>query len=116
MPLPLFGFLWSSVQLPSGSPPVLLFSTGEELHGTGVVLRHQGRIATLPDFCNRDALSTAEIDEWLEYAPIFSSGADFEKVCTYVDNYLSLRMFLMGYNLSVPDIAIWSGLAGIIVY
>ncbi|XP_057862359.2 glutamate--tRNA ligase, cytoplasmic isoform X1 [Cryptomeria japonica] len=98
--------------LPSGSPPALSFSTGEELHGTGVVLRYLGRIATLPDFYNRDALSTAQIDEWLEYAPIFSSGADFEKACTYVDNYLSLRTFLVGYNLSVADIAIWSGLAG----
>ncbi|KAH9320016.1 hypothetical protein KI387_021785, partial [Taxus chinensis] len=98
-------------KLPSGSPAAFSFSSGDELHGIGVLLRYLGHIATLPDFFNRDAFATAQIDEWMEYAPIFSSGVEFEKACTYVDNYLSLRSFLVGYSLSVADIAVWSGLA-----
>jgi glutamyl-tRNA synthetase len=55
-----------------------------------------------------------QIDEWVEYATVFSAGAEFEKSCTYVDNHLSLRTFLVGYSLSVADIAVWSGLAGML--
>lgn len=53
-----------------------------------------------------------QIDEWLEYASIFSSGSQFESACGHVDNHLSLRTFLVGYSLSIADIAIWSSLAG----
>ena len=55
-----------------------------------------------------------QIDEWMEYATVFLAGAEFEKSCTYVDNYLSLRTFLVGYSLSIADIAVWSGLAGML--
>ena len=50
--------------------------------------------------------ATAQIDEWLEYANVFSAGAEFEKSYTYVDNYLSLRNFVVRYGLSVADIAV----------
>lgn len=53
-----------------------------------------------------------QIDEWLEYAHIFSSGSEFETACGYVDDYLLPRTFLVGYSLSIADIAIWSCLAG----
>jgi len=53
-----------------------------------------------------------QIDEWLEYAPILSSGPAFEKACKYIDEYLEKRTFLVGYSLSIADIAIWAGLAG----
>lgn len=53
-----------------------------------------------------------QIDEWLEYAPILSSGPAFENACKYIDEYLEKRTFLVGYSLSIADIAIWAGLAG----
>eukprot|EP00262_Sarcandra_glabra_P015549 TRINITY_DN4809_c0_g1_i1.p1 TRINITY_DN4809_c0_g1~~TRINITY_DN4809_c0_g1_i1.p1 ORF type:complete len:740 (+),score=121.83 TRINITY_DN4809_c0_g1_i1:93-2312(+) len=98
--------------LPPGSTPVFRFSSGMELHGTNVLLRYLGRVATLPNFYGLDALESAQIDEWLEYAPIFSSGSEFETACGHVEGYLLLRTFLVGYSLSIADIAIWSGLAG----
>lgn len=55
---------------------------------------------------------TFQIDEWLEYAPTFSTGSEFENACCYVDGILLQRTFLVGYSLSIADIAIWSGLAG----
>ena len=55
---------------------------------------------------------TFQIDEWLEYAPTFSIGSEFENACSYVDGILLKRTFLVGYSLSIADIAIWSGLAG----
>lgn len=53
-----------------------------------------------------------QIDEWLKYDPILSSGSEFENACSCVDG-LSLRQtYLVGYRLSVADIAITSGLVG----
>lgn len=53
-----------------------------------------------------------QIDEWLDYAPTFAIGSEFENACTYVDGILLKQTFLVGYSLSIADIAIWSGLAG----
>ncbi|XP_072954880.1 glutamate--tRNA ligase, cytoplasmic [Typha angustifolia] len=97
--------------LPSGSAPVLRFNSGKILHGVNTLLRYIGRVAAVPNFYQRDAVESGEIDEWIEYAPIFSSGSEFEGACSHVDGYLALRTFLVGYSLSIADIAIWSGLA-----
>ena len=56
--------------------------------------------------------STFQIDELLEYAPVLSSGPAFENGCKYIDDYLEKRTFLVGYSLSIADLAIWAGLAG----
>ncbi|KAF8394774.1 hypothetical protein HHK36_020989 [Tetracentron sinense] len=96
--------------LPSGSSPNFCFSSGLKLHGTNVLLRHLGQIATIPDFYRQDALESSQIDEWLEY-PVFLSGSEFENACSHVDGYLLLQTFLVGHSLSIADIAFWSGLA-----
>ncbi|XP_042489768.1 glutamate--tRNA ligase, cytoplasmic-like [Macadamia integrifolia] len=98
--------------LPSGSTPFFQFACGLKLHGATVLLRYLGRVAAIPNFYGQDALEAGQIDEWLEYASIFSRGSEFESGCTYVDEFLLLRTFLVGSSLSVADIAIWAGLAG----
>ncbi|PSS13896.1 Glutamate--tRNA ligase [Actinidia chinensis var. chinensis] len=98
--------------LPSGSLPTFLFSSGLELHGINVLLRYIGRTASISDFYGRDAFESGQIDEWLEYAPVLASGAEFEGACNYIDGYLLARTFLVGHSLSIADITIWSGLAG----
>ncbi|XP_022969395.1 glutamate--tRNA ligase, cytoplasmic [Cucurbita maxima] len=98
--------------LPSGSAPQFLFSTGLKLHGTSVLLRYIGRVANIPNFYGQNAYESSQIDEWLEYAPILSSGSAFESACSYVDKYLERCTFLVGHSLSVADVAVWSGLAG----
>ncbi|EXC31017.1 putative glutamate--tRNA ligase [Morus notabilis] len=100
---------------PSTAPvpaPSFLFSNGLKLHGTYVLLRYIGRIASIPDFYGKNAYDAAQIDEWLEYAPIFSLGSAFESACKYVDDYLLGRTFLVTHSLTIADIAIWSLLAG----
>lgn len=98
--------------LPPASAPLFRFSSGLTLQGRNTLLRYLGRVSTLPHFYGKDAFESAQIDEWLEYSPIFSSGPQFESACTHVDGYLALRTFLVGYSLSIADVAIWSGLAG----
>lgn len=53
-----------------------------------------------------------QIDELLDYAPVLSSGSEFDGACRYLDGYLLKRTFLVGHSLSIADLAIWSGLAG----
>ncbi|KAI3709090.1 hypothetical protein L2E82_38845 [Cichorium intybus] len=99
--------------LAAGSPPVLVLADGVKLRGTNVLLRYLAETATtIPNFYQRDAIENGQITEWLEYAPIFSSGSEYEGACKYVDGYLLQRTFLVGNSLSVADIAIWSYLAG----
>ncbi|POO04137.1 Glutamyl-tRNA synthetase, archaeal/eukaryotic cytosolic [Trema orientale] len=94
------------------SAPSFHFSNGLKLQGTYVLLRYIGRIASIPHFYGQNAYESGQIDEWLEYAPVLSSGSAFETACKYVDSYLEGRTFLVGNFLSIADIAIWSGLAG----
>lgn len=98
--------------LPPGSAPVFRFDSELKLQGTNTLLRYIGRVATIPNFYGQDALESGQVDEWLEYAPVFLSGAEFEGACGHVDGYLTLRTFLVGHSLSIADIAVWSGLAG----
>ncbi|KAL0364910.1 UNVERIFIED_CONTAM: Glutamate--tRNA ligase, cytoplasmic [Sesamum angustifolium] len=98
--------------LDAGSPPTLVLASGQRLHGALVVLRYIGRIGSLPDFYGRDAYQSSQIDEWLEYAPIFGSGSEFEGACSFVDEYLLQNTILVGNSLSIADVAVWVGLAG----
>ncbi|GBG78275.1 hypothetical protein CBR_g26306 [Chara braunii] len=52
----------------------------------------------------------SQIDEWIDYAPTFSVGAEFEKACASVDGKLGSNKFLVGEQLSLADLAIWEQL------
>ncbi|XP_017219020.1 glutamate--tRNA ligase, cytoplasmic [Daucus carota subsp. sativus] len=98
--------------LSSPSPPALLLPTGVKLQGINAILRYLGRISkNVQGLYKRDDLESSQIDEWLDYAPLFASGSEFEGACKFVDGYLLHRTFLVGYSLSIADLAIWSGLA-----
>uniref|UniRef100_A0A1J3FK10 glutamate--tRNA ligase n=1 Tax=Noccaea caerulescens TaxID=107243 RepID=A0A1J3FK10_NOCCA len=93
--------------------PTFVFSDGRKLSGTSVLLRYVGRSAnTLPDFYGSNAFDSSQIDEWVDYATVFSSGSEFENACNRVDKHLETRTFLVGHSLSIADVAIWSALAG----
>ncbi|KAE8717895.1 Phytochrome A [Hibiscus syriacus] len=96
----------------SVSSPTLFFSNGLKLHGNHVILRYIGRLAPIPNLYGDSAFHAAQIDEWLEYAPIISCGSEFENACSYMEVYLEKRTFFVSHYFSVADIAIWSGLAG----
>ncbi|XP_050272181.1 glutamate--tRNA ligase, cytoplasmic-like [Quercus robur] len=70
--------------LPPNSAPTLLFSNGHKLHGTYVLLRYIARVASLPNFYGQNAYESGQIDEWLEYAPVFSLGPAFDKIYVMV--------------------------------
>lgn len=48
----------------------------------------------------------------LDCVPILDKGSEFESGCNYLDTYLSANTFLVGYDVSIADIALWAALAG----
>ncbi|GKV39018.1 hypothetical protein SLEP1_g46855 [Rubroshorea leprosula] len=96
----------------SATSPTLHLPNGLKLHGTHVILRYIGRVSSLSNFYGHNAFEASQVDEWLEYAPILSSGSEFENACTHMDKYMENRTFFVGHSFSIADIAIWSGLAG----
>ncbi|XP_078435221.1 glutamyl/glutaminyl-tRNA synthetase, class Ic [Wolffia australiana] len=102
--------------LPAGSAPILRFidSSGSkaELSGLPEILRFVGRNVDNPHaLYDHSAEESREIDVWLNFAPTFSSGPEFESACANVNGYLLLRTFLVGHSISIADFIIWSGLA-----
>ncbi|KAK9829157.1 hypothetical protein WJX72_004236 [[Myrmecia] bisecta] len=95
--------------------PVLAITPGQELEGLVSILRFLARSATTPSgIYGRDALSATQIDEWLDFANSLVSGGGLEGACAVANHYLSLRTYLVGYALSVADIACWGQLQGLL--
>ena len=53
-----------------------------------------------------------QVDQWLDFSTSIVSGAGLEAVCGVVDQFLSLRTYLVGYQLSIADLQIWGQLQG----
>jgi glutathione S-transferase len=53
-----------------------------------------------------------QVDKWIEYAPTFAVGREFEKATAYVNDHCALRTFLVGSDVSVADVVVWAALAG----
>ncbi|CAO2174611.1 unnamed protein product [Urochloa humidicola] len=99
--------------LAAGSAPTLWLGSGESLHGVNPILHFIARSASFSSFSGQNAIEFGHVAEWLEYAPMFLSGSEFENACSFVDGYLASRTFLVGHGLTIADIAVWSNLAGI---
>ncbi|CAO2161060.1 unnamed protein product [Urochloa humidicola] len=97
----------------AGSAPTLWLGSGESLHGVNPILHFIARSASFSSFSGQNAIEFGHVAEWLEYAPMFLSGSEFENACSFVDGYLASRTFLVGHGLTIADIAVWSNLAGI---
>uniref|UniRef100_A0A803LJG4 Uncharacterized protein n=1 Tax=Chenopodium quinoa TaxID=63459 RepID=A0A803LJG4_CHEQI len=80
-----------------------------KLNGTYVLLRYIGRDLKLYGV---GAFQSGKIDEWLDFIPIFDKGSEFERACSIVDSCMpSSCTYLVGQNLSITDIALWSALS-----
>jgi glutathione S-transferase len=63
-----------------------------------------------------DAVKSSQIDYWLDFCQdSLSPEAGFKPLATAfstLDSHLRLRSFLVGYSLSLADIACWGALKG----
>ena len=53
-----------------------------------------------------------QVDQWLDFSPALGPGAGLEAACAIANEFLQLRTFLVGYRLSLADLACWGQLAG----
>ncbi len=52
-----------------------------------------------------------QIDFWVDYACTNAgAGANFEAVCNGINDFMALRSYLVGNDLSVADLALWGAL------
>ncbi|DBA68340.1 TPA: hypothetical protein ACH3X2_013650 [Trebouxia sp. C0005] len=92
-------------------PLLLLQSSREELEGCQSVLRFIARTErTGQELYGSNALAAVQVDQWLDFSTAIVSGASLEAVCGIVDQFLSLRTYLVGYKLSIADLQIWGQL------
>ena len=52
------------------------------------------------------------MDQWLDFSAALGPGSSLETACTIANEFLALRTFLVGYRLSLADLACWGQLAG----
>ncbi|GAX82872.1 hypothetical protein CEUSTIGMA_g10298.t1 [Chlamydomonas eustigma] len=90
----------------------LTFPSGDQFVGSSLILRYLARSAPPElNLYDAEALGATQIDYWIDYSvKNVAAGANFEAVCHGINDYLALRTFLVGYNLTVADIALWGQL------
>jgi glutamyl-tRNA synthetase len=50
------------------------------------------------------------VDQWFDIAQTLVPGSGFEAACTSINDFLSLRTFLVGYAPTLADVACWAQL------
>lgn len=104
----------ANLSIPSSSP-----SCSDELVGIPSIMRYLGRaaVAAAPAGSAATVLYPLEplpaslVDAWLDYCPSLVPGAGLEAACAAVDNFLAPRSYLVGYGLTLADVAVWGQLA-----
>ncbi|GIM07727.1 hypothetical protein Vretimale_11813, partial [Volvox reticuliferus] len=85
---------------------------GETFTGS-MALKYLARASKIRDeLYGSDALASCQVDQWLETAAGIVSGAALESQCVALNDYLTLRTFLVGYGITLADLAVWGQLQG----
>ncbi|KAG2484195.1 hypothetical protein HYH03_017007 [Edaphochlamys debaryana] len=83
---------------------------GETFTGP-MILKYLARASAKRDeLYGTDALVACQVDQWLETAAGIVSGASLEGQCVALNDFLTLRTFLVGYSLTIADLAVWGQL------
>jgi hypothetical protein len=84
------------------------------LEGQDLILRYVARAGPSGQglYGSGDPLLATQVDQWLAFAPQLVSGQQLESAVAAVNEFLSLRTFLVGYSLSLADLACWGRLQG----
>ena len=70
-------------------------------------------LCTKPLQCFKSNNVFVQVDQWLDFSDAIVSGAGLEAVCGVVDQFLSLRTYFVGYQLSIADLQVWGQLQGV---
>eukprot|EP00201_Polytomella_parva_P009213 CAMPEP_0175064070 /NCGR_PEP_ID=MMETSP0052_2-20121109/15117_1 /TAXON_ID=51329 ORGANISM="Polytomella parva, Strain SAG 63-3" /NCGR_SAMPLE_ID=MMETSP0052_2 /ASSEMBLY_ACC=CAM_ASM_000194 /LENGTH=719 /DNA_ID=CAMNT_0016330357 /DNA_START=184 /DNA_END=2343 /DNA_ORIENTATION=+ len=89
----------------------LALADGEVLRGTSTISRYLSRAST-KDLQGKDALSSVYVDNWMDHCAQLVPSPQLESLCIALSDYLALRSFFVGYQLSSADLSIWGALQG----
>lgn len=87
----------------------------EVLSGVPTILRYLARAAPaerVGGLYGRDALGAAQVDGWIDASCGLAPGAGLAAAAAAVSAYLGARSLLVGYELTLGDIAVWGQLQG----
>ena len=96
-----------------------LIYSGTTISGAHAVARHLCRLAwgagSNVALYGATNLEKAEVDHWLEFSLVSLSqqqSADISSSLARLDSVLGPRTYLVGYDLSLADLAVYSSLRG----
>lgn len=92
------------------------FSSGVSINGAHAVARSLCRLApkgSATCLYGNTNLEKAEVDHWLEYSlTTLQSQAAMDGALKHLDSVLAPRVYLVGYDLTLADLAIYSVVQG----
>lgn len=79
------------------------------INGDAAIARYLAREVPDSGLFGFDALSTTEIDSWIDYALTCS----ISDVVPFLNDHLAHRTFIIGYGITLADVALWKRLVGL---
>eukprot|EP00899_Mesostigma_viride_P002419 jgi/Mesvir1/12178/Mv00421-RA.1 len=91
-----------------GQLATIKLPSGTVFQGAHTIMRYCARMSPSALY-GTDAVSATEVDQWVEYASAaLLDPASFQGACSFLDEFLSLRTYLVGHALSLADVAVWA--------
>jgi len=94
--------------LPFSSLPFITFSDGTKLYGDVSIARFLARLRPQLLLYGDDLFTATEVDQWIDSA----SNEVTSSTLVSLNTHLTLRTFLVGFNLSLADIVLFVHLTG----
>ena len=91
---------------------------GQELKGVSSVLRALIQIYPSQLGCSKEVAAT-QVDYWIDFADENLFSSDFKKLALgfdQIDNHLTLRSFMVGYQLTTADFAVFGALKACAIF
>ncbi|KAI8979611.1 tRNA synthetases class I, catalytic domain-containing protein [Mycotypha africana] len=101
--------------LEGASKPVASINyNGEAYETTNAIAKLLGKLHPEAQLYNpEDAISSTLVDKWLDFAETKLASNDFkalDAVYKELNKYLTLRSYIVGYNVTIADFVIWGTL------
>lgn len=82
-----------------------------------VQVRFAAQTGCVPATCSCWLVATvyqgaAQVDQWLVFSSSIVSGSGRQAVCDVINDFLSLRTYLVWYALSIAELQVWGQLQG----
>ncbi|KAG0171116.1 hypothetical protein DFQ28_001573 [Apophysomyces sp. BC1034] len=99
-----------------GANNAVITYNGEKYDTANSIARLFGRLNAETGLYNpKDPISSTLVDQWLDFAEAKLGTSDFKLLDVAfkeLNKYLTLRSYLVGYNVTLADVIVWGALKG----